>query len=809
MNLCVRFAAIGFAALSLLTASAQDHRFSVKDDIAMVRFSNPSSDPDVLGSETAKPSPDGEYVAIVTTKGLLESDQIESDLSVFRLNEISAFFEGAGPPPERRVIASIASYPHREKATAYAPVIQDLRWSSDGRGIYFRGENGAGAYQLYLAKLDGSGFQALTPANQSVDRFDVARSTIVYKASIRGDKHGPPGNTINADALVATGSRIQDVIFPDQLSAIEPESFTLSILQHTNGRWSTTLVPDYSARDLTYLSSFFPFALSPRGTKLIALTPVLTIPDAWKRFEPVTGFEHLRLVPGLDGRLTSDENVMRPQQYTLIDLGTGKSTPLVDAPNARSLAYYLDSSRVTWAADEKRVLATNTFLTMNENDALGRKRPCAVASFDLPSLNARCLFFEGKDLNPAGLHVQDVSFGASDDDATVTLTQGPKQQVIQRYRFGEDGWRLSGASSIADPSTESADSEPRNASDKRDIQVSVRQNLNEPPTLWVSNRRTGKTRQLWDPNPQFGRMRFGEASRYRWTDKAGREWSGVLVKPVDYEAGKRYPLVVQMYSYVDGQFLTDGLYPTAFAARHLASVGFVVLQIKKKPDTLSEADPQIHLEGYRSAIESLDAAGLVDRSRVGVVGFSWTCWYAVNALIRDPKLFAAATIADGLDNSYMQYLIFGVGAYPILRQMERIRETSPFGDGLKKWMEEAPGFHLDRVQSPVRIEAINPGSVLQEWELYASLRIQNKPVDLVYFPHGTHIHQKPLERLESQQGSVDWFRFWLQGYEDPDPAKQTQYERWRVLQRTSPTVQPTGASTESGSTVKRAAQSLP
>ena len=105
----------------------------------------------------AKLSPDGDYVAIVTTKGLLESDQIESNLSVFRLKETFAFLEGAGLPPQPRVIASIVSYPHREQTTAYAPVIKDLRWSSDGMGIYFRGENGAGAYQLYLAKLDGSG----------------------------------------------------------------------------------------------------------------------------------------------------------------------------------------------------------------------------------------------------------------------------------------------------------------------------------------------------------------------------------------------------------------------------------------------------------------------------------------------------------------------------------------------------------------------------------------------------------------------------------------------------------------------------
>ena len=59
--------------------------------------------------------------------------------------------------------------------------------------------------------------------------------------------------------------------------------------------------------------------------------------------------------------------------------------------------------------------------------------------------------------------------------------------------------------------------------------------------------------------------------------------------------------------------------------------------------------------------------------------------------------------------------------------------------------------------------------------------MQDKPVDLIYYPFGQHIHQKPLERFESQQGEVDWFRFWLQGYEDPDPTKKAQYEGWQHL----------------------------
>jgi dipeptidyl aminopeptidase/acylaminoacyl peptidase len=220
------------------------------------------------------------------------------------------------------------------------------------------------------------------------------------------------------------------------------------------------------------------------------------------------------------------------------------------------------------------------------------------------------------------------------------------------------------------------------------------------------------------------------------------------------------------------------------------------LQIQKQPNVLSDADAQTGLAGYRSAIQSLSGDGLIDPARVGVVGFSWTCWYVVNALVKDPKLFTAATIADGLENSYMQYLIFSPSSPNLQEQMDQIRGGSPLGTGLDRWVTEAPGFHLDQVQTPLRIEAITPVSVLQEWELYGSIYMQHKPVDLIYFPNGTHIHQRPQERLESQQGNVDWMRFWLQGYEDPDPRKRSQYERWRKLRdekvRSQAHLRPTG-----------------
>ncbi len=67
------------------------------------------------------------------------------------------------------------------------------------------------------------------------------------------------------------------------------------------------------------------------------------------------------------------------------------------------------------------------------------------------------------------------------------------------------------------------------------------------------------------------------------------------------------------------------------------------------------------------------------------------------------------------------------------------------------------------------------------WEPYAVLHYLNKPVDLIVLSSDQHVLTNPAARMASQGGTVDWFRFWLKGDEDPDPAKAEQYRRWRDL----------------------------
>jgi hypothetical protein len=68
------------------------------------------------------------------------------------------------------------------------------------------------------------------------------------------------------------------------------------------------------------------------------------------------------------------------------------------------------------------------------------------------------------------------------------------------------------------------------------------------------------------------------------------------------------------------------------------------------------------------------------------------------------------------------------------------------------------------------------------YEFFAALSRQGKPVELYWYPKGEHALDTPFERMASLQRNVDWFRFWLQGYEGQAPSYDPeQYHRWRKL----------------------------
>jgi dipeptidyl aminopeptidase/acylaminoacyl peptidase len=461
-------------------------------------------------------------------------------------------------------------------------------------------------------------------------------------------------------------------------------------------------------------------------------------------------------------------------QYVLINLQTGSVQSLADAPLSTDQgSWAIVFGSPNWSSDGQEILLPGTFLNPKYHASA---RPC-VAIVDLPSNTRTCVeTLRGRTETGVeeGYRTIRKPHFVEGDSQHVMMTyynyQGSSAETVEYGHFADRTWRVvqerNGVLEVGHNS----------------LEVTVKEGINEPPKLVATYKQA--SRVIWDPNPQLKDIELGDAIVYIWKDKEGRDWRSGLFKPTDYKPGKRYPLVIQTHGFLASEFRPSGLYPTAFAARALAAAGIIVLQVQNHcPIGLDEGSCAV--SEYEAAANQLVSEGLVDPNRIGIIGFSRTCFYVMETLTNGSLHLRAASITDGVMETYLQYMMMmDWQGHEIAQEADLMIGAQPFGEGLQKWRSRSPGFNLDKISAPLLIASENgPGGLLFMWEPYAGLRYLQKPVDLIMLNTDEHVLTNPALRMASQGGSVDWFRFWLQDYEDPDPAKTEQYVRWRKLRQ--------------------------
>jgi hypothetical protein len=754
---------------------AEQHDFSVKDSIRMSRVNNFYADGQ---SNPVSISPDRRHYLLLTSRGLLESNRIESTLWVLDSSSVERM--GRQPNSSSKispsVLVKIAAVPEDTdvRTGIYSSVISRVRWSPTSDSVYYLAQSASGGRCLYKAVIGTREVARVTPPGVDVANYDFAGNILIFlaaRASVRASGGRELRDAGSNQNRAVTGIPFHAILDPTGADRLRAYDLYRVENDKTHIVWRAG---KYALPANSILRE--QLTLSPNKRFAVVLTGVKTVPQSWEEYQSPPQSPTVRPIKRDEPGIISPFSVDLLREYGLVNLQTGSFTKLM-AMDARSL-FYSGRGAAVWSVTGKRLLLTDVFLPLEGIQGAERARrlqPCAVAVFEVNLHSAHCLRSNKTgDSSGNGGALQGVTFGV-DEDTVVANYRGEPDHTEIYYRKGDE-WAV-----FSDMDRSQTLQEQTIRTDAPLLKI--KQQLNELPKLWLEDKSAGSSQiELWDPNPQLSQVRFGEASVYSWRDKSGYNWSGVLIKPVGYVPGRRYPLVIQTHGFDPDSFVTDGAYPTAMAARPLASAGIMVLQIGGRFDHIDQLDePRDNNLAYDSAIEALSVDGLVDSTKVGITGFSRTCWYVETALEDKPHQFAAATISDGVDFSYMQYMLYGPGDPLIQEDSERIYGGRPTQGGLAKWMKNAISFHLDEVQTPLRIEAISPKSVLTEWEIYASLQIQGKAVELFYLPEGVHILQKPLDRLASEQGNVDWYRFWLQGYERPNPEDPHQYTHWRHL----------------------------
>ncbi|TAM57514.1 MAG: Atxe2 family lasso peptide isopeptidase [Rhodanobacter sp.] len=364
--------------------------------------------------------------------------------------------------------------------------------------------------------------------------------------------------------------------------------------------------------------------------------------------------------------------------------------------------------------------------------------------------------------------ITDIQWRPGSDEVLFTVTDYDRAQSIY-------GWNV--VTGMVQPIALSDGLAPCALSS--DMLVCVAAEADHPPRLETIDIESGHRRTLFAPNKGLDAdiAATVPAKLIHWKDALGREFTGQLFEARGASAGHPPPLFINFYHCYG--FLRGGVgdeWPFAT----LAEDGISALCINAIPEY--RLDAAARYDQGRAAVESvvklLSAEGRIDRTRVGMGGLSYGSEVTLWTLTHSNVVTAAS--------------VSGVSVTPTLYLLNTLRDTfrsqfrrdwqlGSLEETPKRWREVSPAYQLDRINAPILFQLPE-----QEYRMtleYSLPLVRRHQADMYVFPNETHIKFQPRHKLAVYERNVDWFRFWLQGYEDPNPDKDGQYRIWRGMKK--------------------------
>ena len=309
---------------------------------------------------------------------------------------------------------------------------------------------------------------------------------------------------------------------------------------------------------------------------------------------------------------------------------------------------------------------------------------------------------------------------------------------------------------------------------KADVYLWQKGNFRDPMDLYTASVVGKNERKLTAINPQIADYNWGTVELYHWTAFDGTRLDGLLYKPEDFDAGKKYPIICYfyekdsetLYSHITVQPMWSIINIPFFVSR-----GYVVFvpDIVYRPGIPGESAYNCIVSGA----QSLWQFPWIDRDNMAIQGQSWG-GYQVAYLITRTDMFKAAGAGAPVSNMTSAYggIRWESG---MSRQFQYEQTQSRIGrdlwNGIELYMENSPLFKLPNVTTPVLImHNDNDGAVpwYQGIEMFMGLRRLGKPAWLLEYNEEAHNLKQRRNRKDLSIRLQQFFDYYLKG--EPEPA---------------------------------------
>ena len=280
--------------------------------------------------------------------------------------------------------------------------------------------------------------------------------------------------------------------------------------------------------------------------------------------------------------------------------------------------------------------------------------------------------------------------------------------------------------------------------------------------------RPAQPTKLSDHNAAVASLALGRSEVIRWKGHDGMEIEGIVIYPVGYQPGRRYPTMANIHGGPSGVWSQSfpgswGNYAHVWAANGWVSFFPNVRGSSNYGEAFLVSNVRDWGGGdYRdiqTGLDTLVARGISDPDRMAQSGWSYggymTAW-----TITQTARFKAAMVGAGLTNMFSMY------------STNDLQSTLDAYFGAEPWDDREA---YDRASALMFIkQARTPTLILhgqqdlrvpvgQAQELYMGLKRNDVPVELVFYPRAGHGIGEPRHQLDKMKREYEWFRRWVLG----------------------------------------------
>ena len=263
----------------------------------------------------------------------------------------------------------------------------------------------------------------------------------------------------------------------------------------------------------------------------------------------------------------------------------------------------------------------------------------------------------------------------------------------------------------------------------------------------------------------------------QWKSKDGATIEGILLKPKNYDAAKRYPLLVVIHGGPTGIDLPDPVPTYVYPIMQWTEKGALVLRVNYRGSAgYGEKFRSLNVTNLGvgdmwdvvSGVEYLNSKNMIDTARMGCMGWSQG-GYISAFLTTNTNIFKAISVGAGISNWVTYYVSTDITPFT-----QQYLGATPWSD-MNIYLKTSPMTNINKAATPTLIqhgEFDRRVPISNAYELYRGLQDRGIPSKLIVYKGFGHGINKPKERLAAVWHNWQWFNKYVFGEkEEPLPVE--------------------------------------